>query len=207
MMFKKTFYTLFLKRFLDLILSLLALIVLLPIIFILAILIKFKLGSPILFKQCRPGKNEKIFNLYKFRTMTDTKDENGNLLSDSKRLTKFGKFIRSTSLDELPSLLNIIKGDISIVGPRPLLVEYLPLYNDLQKKRHLVKPGLTGLAQVNGRNATSWDKRFEHDIYYVEKLSFWLDLKIIIKTFYKVVKRSGISSNSSVTMEKFKGHE
>lgn len=204
---KKTLYTLFFKRFLDIVLSLIALIVLSPIILVLAVLIRFKLGSPILFKQARPGKDEKIFNLYKFRTMTDKKDENGTLLPDSERLTKFGKFIRSTSLDELPSLLNIIKGDISIVGPRPLLVEYLPLYNDFQKKRHLVKPGLTGLAQVNGRNATSWDKRFEHDIYYVDKLSFWLDLKIIIKTFYKVLKRSGVSSDDSVTMEKFKGNE
>ena len=161
----KSLYTCHIKRILDLILSLSAFIVLLPFLAIFAILIRLKLGSPILFTQDRPGKNEKIFKLYKFRTMTDDKDEDGKLLSNSDRLTKFGKFIRSTSLDELPSLLNIIKGDMSIVGPRPLLVEYLPLYNDEQKQRHLVKPGLTGWAQINGRNATTWKQRFANDVY------------------------------------------
>ncbi len=161
----KSLYTCHIKRILDLILSLSAFIVLLPFLAIFAILIRLKLGSPILFTQDRPGKNEKIFKLYKFRTMTDDKDEDGKLLSNSDRLTKFGKFIRSTSLDELPSLLNIIKGDMSIVGPRPLLVEYLSLYNDEQKQRHLVKPGLTGWAQINGRNATTWKQRFANDVY------------------------------------------
>ena len=161
----KSLYTCHIKRILDLILSLSAFIVLLPFLAIFAILIRLKLGSPILFTQDRPGKNEKIFKLYKFRTMTDDKDEDGKLLSNSDRLTKFGKFIRSTSLDELPSLLNIIKGDMSIVGPRPLLVEYLSLYNDEQKQRHLLKPGLTGWAQINGRNATTWKQRFANDVY------------------------------------------
>ena len=190
---KKTLYTLFFKRFLDISLSLVAIIILSPVLLILAILIRFKLGSPILFTQDRPGKDEKIFKLYKFRTMTSQVDSNGNLLPDSERLTKFGKFIRSTSLDELPSLLNIIKGDISIVGPRPLLVEYLELYNDEQKQRHLVRPGLTGYAQVNGRNATTWEQRFANDIYYVNNLSFSLDVKIIVKTFVKVIGRRQVS--------------
>lgn len=204
---KKTLYILFLKRVFDFILSLIAFVILSPVILILAILIRFKLGSPVLFKQPRPGKSEKIFNLYKFRTMTDARDKHGNLLPDSDRLTKFGKFIRNTSLDELPSLINIVKGDMSIVGPRPLLVEYLSLYNQEQKIRHLVRPGLTGWAQVNGRNATTWKARFENDVYYVKNISFILDIKIILKTFVKVFKRSGVSSGSSVTMEKFKGNE
>ncbi|QIW09645.1 sugar transferase [Francisella sp. LA112445] len=204
---KKTLYTLFFKRFLDIVLSLMALIILSPVILVLAMLIRFKLGSPVLFKQARPGKDEKIFNLYKFRTMTDARDADGNLLPDSARLTKFGKFIRSTSLDELPSLINILKGDMSIVGPRPLLVEYLELYSYKQRKRHIVRPGLTGWAQINGRNATTWQARFENDIYYVSNVSFALDTKIILKTFVKVFKRSGVSSSDSVTMEKFEGNE
>jgi undecaprenyl phosphate N,N'-diacetylbacillosamine 1-phosphate transferase len=204
---RKTLYTLFFKRFFDILLSMIALVVLSPVILVVAILVRLKLGSPILFKQARPRKDEKIFNLYKFRTMVDAKDSDGSLLPDSKRLTKFGKFIRSTSLDELPSLLNIIKGDMSIVGPRPLLVEYLSLYNNEQKQRHLVKPGLTGWAQINGRNASTWEQRFANDIYYISNISLLLDVKIVLKTFVKVFKRSGVSSDSSVTMEKFKGNE
>ena len=202
---RKTLYTLFFKRFFDILLSVITLVVLSPVILIVAILVRVKLGSPILFKQARPGKDEKIFNLYKFRTMSDKKDKNGELLPDSARLTKFGKFIRSTSLDELPSLLNIIKGDMSIVGPRPLLIEYLSLYNDEQKQRHLVKPGLTGWAQVNGRNASTWEQRFANDIYYISSISLLLDVKIVLKTFVKVFKRSGISASGQATMEKFKG--
>ena len=186
-------YKHFFKRLIDFILSLIALIILSPILLILAILVRIKLGSPIIFKQKRPGLNEKIFILYKFRTMTDAKDEHGNLLPDEIRLTKFGKLLRSTSLDELPELFNILKGDMAIVGPRPLLVRYLPLYNDHQKHRHDVRPGFTGWAQCNGRNAISWE----------EKL--FLDLKIILKTVKVVLFREGISSKTSVTMEEFRG--
>ena len=175
-------YKLFFKRFFDFILSLGAIIVISPIILITAVLVRIKLGSPILFKQERPGKDGKIFKMYKFRTMTDEKDENGNLLPDVKRLTRFGKFLRNSSLDELPELLNILKGDMSIVGPRPLLVKYLPLYNDFQRHRHDVRPGLTGLAQVNGRNATTWEKRFEYDVEYVKNISFLIDIKIVLLT-------------------------
>lgn len=198
-------YRLFIKRFLDFILSLLALIVLSPLLFIIAVLVRVKLGSPVIFKQDRPGLNEKIFTLYKFRTMTDKRDCDGNLLSDEIRLTKFGKLLRSTSLDELPELVNIIKGDMSIVGPRPLLVRYLPLYNDKQKHRHDVRPGFTGYAQVNGRNAISWGEKFDLDIYYVNHVSFIMDVKIIIKTVRTVIFREGISSDTSSTMEEFKG--
>ena len=164
-------YKKFIKRFLDLILSLMALILLMPLMLIIYILVRVKLGKPAIFKQERPGKDEKIFTLYKFRTMTDEKDENGNLLPDEQRLTKFGKMLRSTSLDELPELVNIIKGDMSIVGPRPLLVEYLPLYTEEQKKRHLVKPGLTGLAQISGRNAITWKQKFKEDIEYINNIT------------------------------------
>lgn len=198
-------YRLFIKRFLDIILSLLALIVLSPLLLVIAVLVRIKLGSPVVFKQERPGLNEKIFTLYKFRTMTDKKDCDGNLLPDKVRLTKFGKVLRSTSLDELPELVNIIKGDMSIVGPRPLLVRYLPLYNDKQKHRHDVRPGFTGHAQVNGRNAISWEEKFDLDIYYVNHVSFFMDVKIIIKTVKTVIFREGISSNTSSTMEEFKG--
>ncbi|WP_346698679.1 sugar transferase, partial [Thomasclavelia spiroformis] len=166
---------------------------------------KIKLGSPVLFKQERPGKNEKIFRMYKFRTMTDKKDENGNLLPDEIRLTKFGKLLRSTSLDELPELFNILKGDMSIVGPRPLLVKYLPLYNEYQKHRHDVRPGFTGWAQCNGRNALSWEEKFDLDVYYTKHVSFLLDLRIIFKTIKIVLFREGISSETSVTMEEFRG--
>ena len=200
---KKGIYEKYIKRILDFTLSLIALICLSPILLIVAILVRVKLGSPIIFKQQRPGKDEKIFTLYKFRTMTDEKDEKGNLLPDSQRLTKFGKFLRSTSLDELPELFNILKGDMSIVGPRPLLVEYLPLYNEEQKHRHDVRPGLTGLAQISGRNAITWEEKFEKDIEYVHNISFIWDLKIIINTAVKVFKREGISHNA--TMEKFTG--
>lgn len=198
-------YKNYIKRFLDFTLSLLALILLSPVMLIIAILVRIKLGTPVIFKQQRPGKNEKIFTLYKFRTMTDKKDENGNLLPDSERLTKFGKLLRSTSLDELPELVNIIKGDMAIVGPRPLLVGYLPLYNEGQKHRHDVRPGLTGLAQVNGRNSISWEEKFKDDLKYVNKITFMGDTKIILKTVGKVFKREGISQENSATMEKFQG--
>lgn len=198
-------YRKYLKRPLDFILSLLALIVLSPIMAVTAVLVRIKLGSPVLFKQDRPGLHEKIFTMYKFRTMTDQHDENGKLLPDSARLTKFGKFLRSTSLDELPELFNILRGDMSIIGPRPLLVEYLPLYNEQQKHRHDVRPGLSGLAQVNGRNAIGWGKRFAYDVEYTEELSFLLDVKIICTTLFQVFQRKGINSVSCETMEKFMG--
>lgn len=200
-------YAKYIKRILDFVLSLVALIVLSPVLLIVAILVRVKLGSPVIFKQQRPGKNEKIFTLYKFRTMTDKKDENGNLLPDSERLTKFGKFLRSTSLDELPELVNILKGDMAIVGPRPLLVEYLPLYNEEQKHRHDVRPGLTGLAQVGGRNSITWEEKFKDDLEYIEKISILEDIKIIFTTIGKVFKREGISQENSATMEKFKGNK
>ncbi|EME3536430.1 TPA: sugar transferase [Enterococcus faecium] len=207
MMRKKTFYQLFGKRILDILLSGIALIVLSPIILIVGILVRIKLGSPIIFKQERPGKSEKIFSMYKFRTMTDERDHNGEYLPDEIRLTKFGKMLRATSLDELPELWNILKGDMSIVGPRPLLVEYLPLYSEKQRKRHNVRPGLTGLAQVNGRNAISWEEKFEYDYLYIEDYSFTKDINIIWHTIKKVLKHDGITSNSSVTNEKFTGNE
>lgn len=185
-------YAKYVKRILDFTLSLLALIVLSPIMLILYILVRIKLGNPVIFKQMRPGKDEKIFKLYKFRTMTDEKDEQGNLLPDEKRLTKFGKFLRSTSLDELPELINIIKGDMAIVGPRPLLVRYLPYYTEVEKHRHDVRPGLTGHAQVNGRNALGWDKRLQMDVDYANKITFIGDIKILIKTISKVIKKDGI---------------
>lgn len=200
-------YQRYIKRVLDFLLALVAIIVLSPIMLIVAILVRTKLGSPVLFKQQRPGKNEKIFNMYKFRTMTDQKDENGNLLPDEVRLTEFGKTLRSTSLDELPELFNIIKGDMSIVGPRPLLVRYLPLYNERQRHRHDVRPGFTGLAQVNGRNSISWEEKFEWDVRYVENITFFGDIKIILKTVKTVLTHEGISSDTSVTMEEFRGAE
>lgn len=201
-MYKRCF-----KRCMDVILSLLAIIVLLPIYIIVSILVKVKLGSPILFRQKRPGKDEKIFEMYKFRTMTDERDENGELLPDEVRLTKFGRFLRSTSLDELPELFNILKGDMSIIGPRPLLVEYLPRYNEEQRRRHEVRPGLSGLAQANGRNAISWEEKFQYDVEYVDHVTFLGDWKIIFKTIWNVLKRNGISSETSATMEKFMGTE
>lgn len=193
------------KRLLDILLSLIGIILLCWLYLILFILVRVKLGSPVLFKQQRPGKNEKIFTLYKFRTMTDARDENGDLLPDEVRLTAFGKMLRSTSLDELPELFNILKGDMSLIGPRPLLVKYLPLYNEEQKHRHDVRPGLTGLAQVNGRNAISWEKKFEYDVEYVRNISFLLDCRILLQTVTAVFKREGISSATDATMEAFKG--
>jgi lipopolysaccharide/colanic/teichoic acid biosynthesis glycosyltransferase len=205
-MHKKGIYEKFFKRPFDFIVSLIALILLLPILLIIALLIRIKLGSPIIFKQDRPGLNEKIFTLYKFRTMTNKRDEQGLLLSDKERLTKFGKFLRSTSIDELPGLINILKGNMSIVGPRPLLVEYLELYNNEQRKRHEVKPGLSGYAQINGRNTLSWEDKFKLDVIYVNNVTFRHDIKIILKTILKVMKREGISSSTSVTIDKFRGN-
>lgn len=198
-------YRKYFKRLFDFIYSLLALLILSPVLMITALLVRIKLGTPVIFKQKRPGLNEKIFTLYKFRTMTDQKDEQGNLLPDEIRLTKFGKMLRSTSLDELPELWNILKGDMSIVGPRPLLEKYIPLYTAEQRKRHQVRPGLTGLSQVNGRNELSWSKKFLLDIEYTNHISLWLDLKIILKTIWSVIGRKGISSETSVTMEEFIG--
>lgn len=200
-------YKRFIKTPLDFILSLTALILLSPILLIVAILVRVKLGSPVFFKQQRPGLYGTIFTMYKFRTMTDTKDKNGDFLPDSVRLTKFGKLLRSTSLDELPELFNILKGDMSLVGPRPLLVQYLSLYNEHQKRRHEVRPGLTGLAQVSGRNAISWEEKFNLDVKYVNNMSFNNDLNIIFLTFKKVFVREGINSETAATMEPFKGNE
>lgn len=202
---KRSFYEMYIKSPQDFILSLIALIVLSPILIIVAVLVRIKLGSPIIFKQDRPGLNEKIFKMYKFRTMTDERDENGVLLHDSIRLTKFGKFLRATSLDELPELFNILKGNMSIIGPRPLLVQYLPLYSEHQKCRHKVKPGLSGLAQVSGRNAISWENKFNLDVEYVTNISFVGDWKIIFLTIKKVFVREGINSDTAATMEPFKG--
>lgn len=202
---KRTFYDKYIKRIIDFLLSLIGIIILSPVLLIVSIMVRTKLGSPILFKQERPGLNGKIFKMYKFRTMTNETDENGELLPDEVRLTKFGKFLRASSLDELPEMFNILKGDMSIVGPRPLLVKYLPLYSERQSHRHDVRPGLTGYAQVNGRNAISWEEKFELDIFYVNNSSFMVDLMIFFKTIKKVFDREGISSDTSVTMEEFKG--
>ena len=198
-------YKRFMKRPMDFCLSLAAIIVLSPVVFILVLMIRKKLGSPVLFKQKRPGLNEKVFTLYKFRTMTDQRDDKGGLLPDDQRLTKFGSFLRSTSLDELPELINVLKGDMAVIGPRPLLVQYLPLYNEKQKRRHQVRPGLSGLAQVNGRNAISWEAKFDLDVEYVDSISFVGDWKIIFLTLKKVFKREGINADASTTMEVFQG--
>jgi len=187
--------------------SLILIIIFSPFYIIISVLILTKMGRPILFRQKRPGLNSTIFEIYKFRTMTNDKDKNGDLLPDEQRLLGLGKTIRSLSLDELPQVFNVLKGEMSFVGPRPLLIEYLPLYNDRQKRRHDVKPGITGWAQVNGRNAISWEQKFEYDVWYVEHQSFLLDMKIFWMTFLKVVKRSDISSDTSVTMEKFEGNK
>lgn len=189
---KKGIYEKYIKRIIDIVLSLTALIILSPILLIVALLVRRKLGSPVLFKQERPGLNEKIFRMYKFRSMSDQKDENGKLLPDEVRLTSFGKKLRSTSLDELPELLNILKGDMSIVGPRPLSVVYLPYYTEEERLRHTARPGLTGLAQINGRNAISWEQKFEYDVEYVKHVSFLMDLKIVFGTIGKVLHRDGI---------------
>ncbi len=196
-------YAKYIKRCLDFICSLLGLIILSPLLLILAILVKIKLGSPVIFKQERPGKDEKIFTLYKFRTMTNEKDEDGNLLPDEKRLTKFGKMLRSTSLDELPELFNILKGDMSIVGPRPLRVRYLPYYTEQERHRHDVKPGLTGLAQINGRNAILWDEKFKYDIQYINKITFKLDILIVLKTIKQVFKKQNIELEGSTDVTDF----
>ena len=198
-------YEQYLKRPIDFTIALLALVFLCPVYLILTVLVRVKLWRPVVFTQERPGKDGKIFKLYKFRTMTDERDEKGELLPDEARLTEFGKKLRSTSLDELPELFNIIKGDMSLVGPRPLLTEYLSLYNERQARRHEVRPGLTGLAQVHGRNAISWEEKFEIDVEYVDRISFAGDVKIIFETVAAVLKREGINSETAVTMEKFRG--
>lgn len=204
---QKGFYEKFIKRPQDILLSLMAMIVLSPVLLITAVLVRTKLGSPVIFKQKRPGLDEKVFTLYKFRTMTDAKDSDGNLLPDEVRLTKFGKLLRSTSLDELPELWNIFCGDIAVVGPRPLLVEYLSRYNEEQRRRHEVRPGLSGLAQVNGRNAISWEDKFKYDVQYVDHVTFLGDWKIIFQTVLNVIKRDGINSETAATMEVFMGTE
>ena len=193
------------KRVFDLVITFIGLLLLVPVKILVAALVRLKLGSAIFFKQARPGLNGEIFNMYKFRTMTNECDKNGVLLSDKDRLTKFGKFLRSTSLDELPGLWSVLKGDMSLVGPRPLLVEYLPLYSEKQSRRHEVRPGITGWAQVNGRNAISWDEKFDLDVWYVDNQSIWLDIKILWLTVKKVIMRDGISAQDDVTMPVFKG--
>lgn len=205
---KVGFYEKYIKRLLDVVCALLAITVFCWLYGLLAILVRVKLGSPILFSQERPGKDEKIFKLYKFRTMTDARDENGGLLPDEERLTRFGKLLRATSLDELPEAVNILKGDMSVIGPRPLLVKYLPRYNAFQHRRHEVRPGLSGYAQVHGRNALNWEERFSLDVWYVDHVSFIGDLKIVVQTIGKAfIKRDGISSDTSATMEEFTGSE
>ena len=198
-------YRNFLKRAIDILGALFLLILTSPIIIVTAIFIYFKVSRDVIFTQERPGFNEKIFKIYKFKTMSDERDANGELLPDEQRLGKFGKLIRSLSLDELPQLFNVLKGDMSFIGPRPLLVEYLPIYNETQKHRHDVRPGITGLAQVNGRNAISWEKKFEYDVYYAKNLSFMLDVKIALQTIEKVLKRSDVSKEGQATTEKFNG--
>lgn len=196
-------YRAFIKRILDIVLSLLAIVVLSPLFAILALVVRIKLGSPVLFRQIRPGKNGELFCIYKFRTMTDERDEHGELLPDTERLPRMGRLLRSTSLDELPELVNILKGDMSFVGPRPLAVEYLPYYNEQERHRHDVRPGLTGLAQINGRNALQWEKRFAFDLYYVAHLSFLLDMKILVKTAFKVFRREDVVPLGEGTEEDF----
>ena len=194
------------KRLFDFIIAASALLTLLPLIILVALLIRFKLGSPILFTQNRPGLHGKVFKMMKFRSMLDAKDKHGNLLPDNERMTKFGTFLRSTSLDELPGLFNVLKGDMSLVGPRPLLVQYLPLYSTEQARRHNVRPGITGWAQVNGRNAISWEQKFKLDVWYVENQNFWLDIKILFLTLKKVFVREGINGDGEVTMSAFTGN-
>ncbi len=199
-------YHLFFKRLIDFVASLTVLLALFPVLVLAALLLAIvNKGTPF-FIQARPGKNEKIFKIIKFKTMSNQTDSDGNLLPDDKRLTKIGTFIRKTSLDELPQLINVVKGEMSLIGPRPLLPQYLALYNEEQKRRHQVKPGITGWAQVNGRNALSWDEKFKHDIWYIEHLSFWLDVKIVLKTIQKVLRADGIAADGSATIGRFKGN-
>ena len=205
-MHKRGFYERFVKRAFDITISGLALLILWPLLAIVALLVRIKHGSPVLFSQERPGLNEKIFRMYKFRSMTNERDEKGELLPDEKRLTGFGKFLRATSLDELPELWNIFRGDLSLIGPRPLLVRYLPLYSERQHLRHSVRPGMTGWAQVHGRNTVSWQDKFEYDVWYAEHISFGLDVKIFFMTIIKVLKREGINSDTAATMEEFRGN-
>ena len=194
-------YQKYIKRVLDFVFAFLIVLLIWPLLLIVFFMVKIKLGSPVLFSQQRPGKNEKVFTLYKFRSMTDDKDENGNLLPDDERLTKFGRMLRSTSLDELPELINILKGDMSFVGPRPLLVQYLPYYTEEEHRRHDVRPGLTGLAQINGRNLVDWDEKLQKDVEYVNTISFLTDLKIVAKTFLVVFKREGINDSKNKIMK------
>ncbi|RHE52757.1 sugar transferase [Collinsella sp. AM28-11LB] len=203
----ETFYQRYGKRVIDLCLSLVLLILFWWVLAIVAILVRVKLGSPVLFRQPRPGRDEKVFNLYKFRTMTDERDADGNLLPDEQRLTKFGSVLRSTSLDELPEVFNIVRGDMSIIGPRPLLVKYLPRYSAEQRRRHEARPGLTGLAQVNGRNSISWDEKFLYDVEYVDNVSLGLDASIFLRTILATLRRSGISAEGEATMPEFMGDE
>lgn len=200
-------YPNFLKPLIDLLISLVILLVASPIFLIIVVILYFVNDGKVWFTQQRPGKNGALFNVIKFKTMTDEKDASGNLLPDEKRLSGLGSIIRKTSLDELPQLLNVIEGHMSLVGPRPLLTEYLPLYNDFQRRRHEVKPGITGWAQVNGRNTVSWPQKFAYDVWYVDHISLWLDIKILVMTVMKVFKAEGISSATSVTMEKFNGNK
>lgn len=204
---RKGIYASFFKRLFDLMAALVVILLFWWVYVIVAVLVRIKLGSPVLFCQQRPGKDGEIFQMYKFRTMTDERDEDGQLMPDEVRLTRFGRILRSTSLDELPELFNILKGDMSLVGPRPLLVQYLPLYNEEQKHRHDVRPGLTGLAQVNGRNAISWPEKFRYDVEYVKHVTFMGDVKIMIRTVGKIFKREGINTDTGQTMEPFHGNE
>ena len=204
---KRGFYERFVKRAFDIVISAAAMLLLSPLMLAVAILVRVKHGAPVIFKQERPGLNEKSFYMYKFRSMTNERDAEGKLLPDEKRLTEFGKFLRASSLDELPELWNILRGDLSLIGPRPLLVKYLPRYSERQHKRHLVRPGMTGWAQVHGRNLLSWHVKFEYDVWYAEHISFGLDVKIFFMTILKVLKREGINSESAATMEEFRGDD
>ena len=195
------------KRFLDICISAMILLVFSPLLLITSVLIRMNMGKPVFFHQIRPGKNERTFSVCKFRTMRDAYDKNGNPLPDAERLTKLGKFIRTTSIDELPQMFNVLKGDMSLIGPRPLLVEYLPLYNARQRRRHEVRPGISGLAQVNGRNAISWEEKFEYDVQYVENFGFMMDAKIFYKTILNILKRKDISASGEATMHKFTGNK
>ncbi|HQB53568.1 MAG TPA: sugar transferase [Bacteroidales bacterium] len=202
---KKSFYLSFGKRLLDLVLTVPALIILSPLLIVLGFLVRLKLGSPVLFRQMRPGLNEKPFVMLKFRTMSDARDEHGELLPDAQRLTRFGVFLRKSSIDELPEIINVLKGDMSLVGPRPLLMQYLDRYTPEQARRHEVKPGITGWAQIHGRNALTWEEKFKLDVWYVDHWSLWLDIKILFITVWKIIKREGISHPGHATMEEFKG--